>query len=616
MSTQVNTKNDQSETLEVLNTEFPTHKFDTSNFPSNYQLIKINGNYVLQTNGCLQKETDAEEKPWKTISGLIFCVGLARDRSGNQWSTVFKFIDRDGETKQYTIPQSSLITTGNIATDVIKELSDAGLFIVNTPEAKRSITSYLSHENLSRYRLTSVTGWHEDDLEQRSFVLPDTKIIGEGNFLLQEAQPFDSPKGTLEEWKDNISIPSMHNSRLIFTISLGLATPILEPLGQKESGGFHLVGSSSIGKSVAAQVCESVWSPRIPTWDGTKNGIEGMAANRSDMGLVLDEIGQADSSRLAECIYMLGNGEGKARSTISGRNRVTKAWRLLWLSTGEAGLSSVLTEAGRSTKVGQEVRLAEIEADVGGGMGLFEKLPDGINASKNFAETLSNKAKTEFYGTAGPDFIEYLLANLEESKLSYEVIHREFQDKFLDDSSSGQIARVARRFALVAAAGELATKAGITGWLEGHAMWAAGECFSSWRKNWSSTGENRETIKALTTVQSYITLNLNRFVPYSGAQSTNRTHDHIGYSAMGRELPNADDDGKYYIIPTSDFNNVVCKNVRARDVTSILKKRNLLLLDTEGKCSISLRPKSQVQQRCVVISAKIFDDPLLYSDAA
>lgn len=43
-----------------------------------------------------------------------------------------------------------------------------------------------------------------------------------------------------------------------------------------------------------------------------------------------------------------------------------------------------------------------------------------------------------------------------------------------------QVGRVATRFAVVAAAGELATRAGITGWPAGHAIWASGECFDAW----------------------------------------------------------------------------------------------------------------------------------------
>jgi uncharacterized protein (DUF927 family) len=42
------------------------------------------------------------------------------------------------------------------------------------------------------------------------------------------------------------------------------------------------------------------------------------------------------------------------------------------------------------------------------------------------------------------------------------------------------VQRVARRFALVAVAGELATEAGLTGWAQGEATTAAAHCLRDW----------------------------------------------------------------------------------------------------------------------------------------
>ena len=60
------------------------------------------------------------------------------------------------------------------------------------------------------------------------------------------------------------------------------------------------------------------------------------------------------------------------------------------------------------------------------------------------------------------------------------------------EDAGGQVRSVARRFALVAVAGELATKAGITGWPQGEAMRAAQVMFSAWLKERGTTGASED----------------------------------------------------------------------------------------------------------------------------
>ncbi|MEY8689118.1 MAG: hypothetical protein AB9M53_04455, partial [Leptothrix sp. (in: b-proteobacteria)] len=52
--------------------------------------------------------------------------------------------------------------------------------------------------------------------------------------------------------------------------------------------------------------------------------------------------------------------------------------------------------------------------------------------------------------------------------------------QLVPETADGQVQRAGRRFALVAAAGELATRQGLTGWPEGEATEAARRCFLAW----------------------------------------------------------------------------------------------------------------------------------------
>ena len=60
----------------------------------------------------------------------------------------------------------------------------------------------------------------------------------------------------------------------------------------------------------------------------------------------------------------------------------------------------------------------------------------------------------------------------------------------LPDGASGQVRSVCGRFALVAAAGSLATAFGLTGWPDDEADRAAATCFRAWLERRGSAGDH------------------------------------------------------------------------------------------------------------------------------
>jgi len=146
-----------------------------------------------------------------------------------------------------------------------------------------------------------------------------------------------------------------------------------------------------------------------------------------------------------------------------------------------------MTQAGKKTNAGQEIRLADIEADAGANMGLFEQL-HGAASPVEFAIEL-NQAASQSYGAIGATWLNTLVK--EQATLPGQIAKN--VDTFIEalalpDDTQGQVHRVARRFALVAVAGELATRYGLTGWNEGEAMNAAKTCFSAWLDTFGGTG--------------------------------------------------------------------------------------------------------------------------------
>ncbi len=200
------------------------------------------------------------------------------------------------------------------------------------------------------------------------------------------------------------------------------------------------------------------------TWRATGNAIEGIASRRNDALLCLDELGEMDGREAGQTAYMLANGQGKGRSKQDGELRERKAWRLLFLSTGELSLEDHAASAGQRTQAGMEVRTIQIPSDTGH-HGAFEWL-HGMDGGRAFADSLKAHADSQ-HGTAFHAFVGGLAADMESHRENLTGEIKRLAGELTPNGAGNQVGRAINRFALVAAAGELATRLGVTGWPEG-----------------------------------------------------------------------------------------------------------------------------------------------------
>ncbi len=89
--------------------------------------------------------------------------------------------------------------------------------------------------------------------------------------------------------------------------------------------------------------------------------------------------------------------------------RALPTWRLMFLSTGETGLAALALTAGKTTAAGQEVRILELPADAGVGLGIWEEL-HGFADGKTMSDAVNDAAGRE-YGTAAPAFLASLVVD-------------------------------------------------------------------------------------------------------------------------------------------------------------------------------------------------------------
>ena len=131
---------------------------------------------------------------------------------------------------------------------------------------------------------------------------------------------------------------------------------------------------------------------------------------------------------------------------------------------------------------------------------------------KEFAEIIK-AACNEHYGHAAREFLRNLLADREAAIAEAEHLMGVFMHRFCPKNSAAQVSRAATRFALVAAAGEIATLWGILPWPSGTAMDAAGRMFHEWLKRRGTPGA-LESARALEQVRAMIEKHgASRFMP-------------------------------------------------------------------------------------------------------
>jgi putative DNA primase/helicase len=338
------------------------------------------------------------------------------------------------------------------------------------------------------YTVTDSSGW-----VGKSFVLPH-RTHGDRNLKFRNVEP--SPEaiteviGTLEGWKSNVAARCTGNSRLILGLGTSFAAPLL-PIANIESGGFHIVGETSKGKTIVLSVAASVTGVKdIPHWRTTTNGLESTATAFNHLCLPLDEIAQADAKDVGNIAYMLANGQGKARMRKDLSNRQAKTWQLMVLSSGEVSLGEYMRQAGITQKGGQEVRLPDVPAmPTDAKYGCFETIHEletdrsasAVELGARFASALEASVK-EHHGTALDAFLSQLVIDAADPTFAGNLskqVHL-IAAKLAEGTVDSAIGRIAKRFALVQVALGLAHKYELLPFAIEQVEWAISTCFQDW----------------------------------------------------------------------------------------------------------------------------------------
>ena len=487
--------------------------------------------------------------------------GMTRDSEGNEWGLMLEWADPDGKKHTWPMPIELLFRQG---ADWYSALASGGWF--GNPAARKKLVDFLAAVRpVRRIRCVPRTGW-----DNTAYILPDA-VYGNTSesVVLQSAHHGDLYRtaGTLEGWRE-IAVLAVGNSRLSFALCAAFAGPLLRLAGL-EGGGFSFEGGSSSGKTTALQIAASVWGgpEHVRSWRATDNGLENIAVLHNDNVLVLDEVGQVNGKVLAECAYMLANGQGKGRSSREGNLRKSLSWRLLFLSSGELGLADKLAENGLKSRGGQEVRFVGLPVDTA----MLTELHGFPHAG-----AVVNRLKeltTLHYGHAGRAFL-HKLTEPDTMTTVLPELHPALANtvnRLVPAGADGQVRRVAQRFALCGLAGGLAVQMGILP-SDFDAPGCAERCFHDWLTARGGIGAS-EDAAILAAVRLFIEQHgASRFQDLNTQMST--CVNRVGFRRNVRGVT------EYIVLPES-FRAEIIKGFSPRRAAAVLRNVGWLHLSDD-----------------------------------
>lgn len=560
------------------------------------------------------------------------------DPDSAAWGLLLSINDPDGRPHYVSIPYRAMRGDGGAALEI---LMDRGF--VPRKGCDQFLVEYLREvQTTARAKWVSRNGWHGKNANSAVYVTPtQTYGAAAGELWLMES---DGPRsdtfktrGTLDEWRRNVAALCVDNSRLEFAVSLAFAAPLLFPLGM-ESGGFAIVGRSSGGKTtmerIGASVCGS--PDYVERLRATDNGLESVFLAKSDAPAFLDELGQLAPQVAGEAIYMAANGSSKARANRTGGARERGIWRTFFLVSSEVSLAAHMGEAGRAPKAGQQARLADIPADAGCGLGVFEDLHEYGNGHE-FAQALA-RATANYYGTPFAAYLARLMRERGEDlwdSLRDQI--RDFERRALPEGDAGgQARRVATRFGLVAVAGELAADWLELPWKRGAATAAAEKLFYAWIEARGGTGDQEERA-AVAQVRDFLSRHgearftdwdrpaadsdkhAPRVINRAGfrriteeskirAAAHGRTVEVSGYD--GEKYPKTDPDPTHYetefFIFPEVWKNEICKGHDAGAIAQLLARHGALVAGDHGRMARSLSLPGEGKRRVYHVTPLIW----------
>ena len=418
------------------------------------------------------------------VCGPVMIAAMAHNGQSENPHVLLRFRLRSGEWRDVGLSAAKLSNGGWQA-----ELAARGLVIVDHDIFAILLKAAFSNHNAPKALIAvEHAGWNGD-----MFVLPSGEAFSpeeDAALAVMPTFPLQSGFGTggTRDGADEMLRHCEGNTRLMLAVQAALAAFALEGLNA-EPGGFHLFNQSSSGKTTALCVAASMIGKGaerkngglVDTWNSTHFAAEELAAQNSDCPVFRDEMRLMPPEKFQQTVYVLANGVGKQAGQREGGLRKQRTFRPMLLSTGEASTKDYIESGpGLTYDAGMSVRLVDVPADAGKGLGAFDKVPHGFGGAGEFAKYLKVQSAIH-YGHHGRELIALLTNRREPTLRCLQRLTRSLRARLAQHGAGDdQSGRVADRFAFVTAVGYFACRQGILPWTPQSCVDAMIALFGAW----------------------------------------------------------------------------------------------------------------------------------------
>tara|TARA_R110000737_G_scaffold6738_1_gene20943 strand:- start:3883 stop:6714 length:2832 start_codon:yes stop_codon:yes gene_type:complete len=254
-------------------------------------------------------------------------------------------------------------------------------------------------------------GWTDADFS--SFVIGNQEIKADRvDFNPPSSQtmglfPAFVPVGTLDKWKETVDFYNRDGFELHQYV-LGTAFgSVLMQMSPVNCAGLHVHSKESgVGKTTAMFAASSVWGDPeelVMIKEDTYNSKMHRGEIYHNLPLYIDELTDSQPREISQLAYQITGGKQRARmhgSSNAERYR-GEPWRMLSVTTGNASMIERVSVFKAMPKA-EAQRMLEVKAER-----LFSKSEDKEAQDTFSADIFRN------YGHAGPEFVKYVMANLE-----------------------------------------------------------------------------------------------------------------------------------------------------------------------------------------------------------
>lgn len=320
--------------------------------------IKIPYGYSVNNSGI---QLVAGEKLIPVARLPVVIKSKSFDMDDENYKLILSYKTEEGKWRR--LPAQEVATVSD--KHKIVALSNKGLPVTST--TAKLLVDYLDAfraENEKDFPLTYTfprCGWHELngsefflDPRRECVITEDGKQI---NVAVDSSSQFAKSlhfKGSLAEWKRAYDMAkSSPVARLM--IAASVAAPLLKVLGERNFW-LHINAPTRAGKTTALLLgASAVGSEKIiRSFDATKNGLTGAAADVNDYVFAIDEKQVADkrmSEQFGNLIYSLVNGIGRTKQNRDSSLMDVKVWQTIVLTTGETELTPDNATGGADTRL-------------------------------------------------------------------------------------------------------------------------------------------------------------------------------------------------------------------------------------------------------------------------